>query len=426
MGFDSNNIEDYIPGDKYLHFEDLSIQSRLSDVDRPNVTVKNIHFKHRVLFSNKYSSCYFENCHFEKGLEFDVPAGSSTGKVSKTFDFDINLIDCRVDEIFNINDCTFDEKVRIHDCEILEESSKLCNQSSDKKSRCNFENTKFNDLADFWKTTFKTETIFYKTDFNATAVFSFVTFYKNVLFTYTLLAGKTIFAKTNFIKGMDISQAVISGELQLFDVYFDNEIFETKYFDRTNKKEYQNAIDKKAVIPTENKVHTFQILRKAFEDVGDYNDSTRMRRAEKKALREFNQGFKIQNNSEIWYKRLKKWFNDKVDLNSRDIITNDGIILLLNRLSNDYRTSFLRGSIFTAVIAGFFLSITLLFKTGYSFTINPLKFQWIKFIVFLNPLHDIKDIVSGPDIGSYIFDYLGRVFVGYGIYQTVQAFRKFR
>jgi hypothetical protein len=51
-----------------------------------------------------------------------------------------------------------------------------------------------------------------------------------------------------------------------------------------------------------------------------------------------------------------------------------------------------------------------------------------QFINFLNPAHSINYIDElNPFYGiPYVFDFLGRIAVGYGIYQTVQAFRKFR
>jgi len=51
--------------------------------------------------------------------------------------------------------------------------------------------------------------------------------------------------------------------------------------------------------------------------------------------------------------------------------------------------------------------------------------QWfIDFFIFLLPTHKITDIFSKPLWYHYLIDILGRIFVGYGIYQTVAAFRK--
>ncbi|MFL0096033.1 hypothetical protein [Tenacibaculum maritimum] len=53
------------------------------------------------------------------------------------------------------------------------------------------------------------------------------------------------------------------------------------------------------------------------------------------------------------------------------------------------------------------------------------------FLNFLNPTHKFNYL--GDDFSKYtlspsfyIWDFVGRIFVGYGIYQTIQAFRKYR
>ncbi|MCH8534854.1 MAG: hypothetical protein LAT51_07290 [Flavobacteriaceae bacterium] len=416
-------------------------------VSKPNIFNNRI-FDFKVVIKPTHRDLKFNNCLFKKKVLFKkgfhtVKVQSKQNEVEdffensdiKTNEFDINVTfenKCVFDKELNFKNIVFSGKVRIHDCNL---------------NKINFYNTSFNDLADFWNTEFKKPVIFHKTDFNSTAVFSMTTFKKNVLFTYSLLAGKSIFAKTEFKKGLDLSQAVISGELQLFDIHFEDEMFDTEYFKKSEKSLYRDAIDsgktcieydnekndciktKKLNIPIENKVHTFQILRKAFEDVGNYNDSTKMRRVEKSTLRLLNQQLskeKKKSDSRIWYARFCNWILSGFNVTYRDVFTNDGLILLLNRWSNNYRTNFWRGVFFTIIVASLFLTATLLFDQNTSFTLNPSKFQWKSLIIFLNPLHDIKDIIPDPNIGSYIFDYLGRIFVGYGIYQTVQAFRKFK
>ena len=62
------------------------------------------------------------------------------------------------------------------------------------------------------------------------------------------------------------------------------------------------------------------------------------------------------------------------------------------------------------------------------FDLNVMGYTIKQFINFLNPAHSINYIDElNPFYGiPYVFDFLGRIAVGYGIYQTVQAFRKFR
>jgi hypothetical protein len=54
---------------------------------------------------------------------------------------------------------------------------------------------------------------------------------------------------------------------------------------------------------------------------------------------------------------------------------------------------------------------------------NDLKY----FLEFLNPTHKFDYIQEdGLTTRFYLFDFIGRIFVGYGIYQFIQAFRKYK
>lgn len=414
MAFDKNKIDDVISGNEFPSFE--MYVNRPNIVNRQKVSIKNKRFEIRVLFSNKYASCYFENYHFEKGLEFDIPPGTSDGKVTRIFDFDIYLKECRIDNLLNMSECTFEKKVRLHDCEIHEVSEELRLKFPEESFGCRLINTKFKGLADFWKTTFKPATTFHKTDFLSTTVFSMATFEKNVLFTYSLFGGKTIFARTKFKKGIDLSQTIISGSLQPFDLKFQHNEFIAAYV-ANNDYEYQDCIDNRHIIPLVNKVRTFQVLKKAFEDTGNYYDSIVMNREEKLALRLLTQ----------------KRYKDKV----KSMNYGDKIIMWLNRWSNHYRSDFRNGILFTIGVTIVFGFLTLVFTKefenhfcwGCEFD-NDYFIKGVKFLFnFLNPARRIT-YLDNFDLKfygiAYVFDFFGRMAVGYGIYQTVQAFRKFK
>ncbi|MEO9954801.1 hypothetical protein [Nonlabens sp.] len=375
---------------------------------------KNTVFEQRVFIEHTANACSFENCHFKQGVIFSNPPIPANAFFNKVYSCRVRMIDCKIEKQLIITDCTFEKKVRFHDCEMEEFIPS---------------NAIFKDLADFWATNFLNKVIFYKTDFNETAVFSMSTFNKDVLFTYSLLAGKSIFNRTTFIQGLDISQAIISGQLKLMDLKFENYNFETRYYGNNNE-DYQAAIDhgkisrnkgqddryvEKLAIPLTNKRHTFQILKNQFEKSGNYADSTDMRREEKKALQKLTS-------------------NRKNDDDFKHTTKGDRFILWLNRWSNHYRSDFRNGIWFTLIV-GIASFLLVLMSTG-SFWSNIggdfdyTTFLWTieTFVSFLNPVHKmdyIKDL--NPCLGiAYVLDFLGRIFVGYGIYQTVQAFRKFK
>ncbi|WP_341199382.1 pentapeptide repeat-containing protein [Croceibacter atlanticus] len=320
---------------------------------------------------------------------------------TNVFSKEVLFKECDFLKLIQFDDLNFNGKFRMHDC-VLKEVS--------------FRNTTFNDLADFWSTSFNNNLIFHKTNFNETVVFSMATFSENVLFTYTLFGGKAIFSKTKFNKGLDFSQAIISGELKLFDLQINYTDFVAPYVG-IDDKVYQDYIDTTGKIPLVNKVHTFQVLKKAFEDIGNHSDSILMHREEKRALRALTK--------------------ERLRVKDKSVNKGDKTILWLNRWSNHYRSDFRNGLWFTVGVTVVFGFLTLLFTEEFQ-----RHFCWccefdkeyfikgVKFLFnFLNPARRITylDIFDLKFYGiAYLFDFLGRIAVGYGFYQTVQAFRKFK
>ncbi len=78
----------------------------------------------------------------------------------------------------------------------------------------------------------------------------------------------------------------------------------------------------------------------------------------------------------------------------------------------------------------FFFYCSLLTIKGFDYT----NFDWevcksyfSYYFDFMNPTHKIDYLdAKSPGAWSYLWDFCGRVFVSYGIYQTVQAFRKYK
>jgi len=109
-------------------------------------------------------------------------------------------------------------------------------------------------------------------------------------------------------------------------------------------------------------------------------------------------------------------------------------LVYLNKISNNHGLSWGRGLAFT-------LGISVLFYTLYLWGLDKLPFGWgwagwdsfwtatgtnLKyFIKFFSIAHDYDFMEEyGPSAGSYLADALGKIFIAYGIVQTVQAFRK--
>jgi len=109
----------------------------------------------------------------------------------------------------------------------------------------------------------------------------------------------------------------------------------------------------------------------------------------------------------------------------------------LNKLSNDFGRSWQKAAFFSVIIGIFFFYGVVIcsdqYSIGFPITFNKDLLQG--FFKFMNPLRffETESLFKAGEgkpsptlnIGSYFFDYLGRIFVAYGFYQTIQAFRKF-
>jgi hypothetical protein len=109
--------------------------------------------------------------------------------------------------------------------------------------------------------------------------------------------------------------------------------------------------------------------------------------------------------------------------------------LLLNYVSNNFGRRWIQGFIFSVAVGILLFSAVLWSTEEYSF---GFKTQWglfPAFVKFMNPLRffDLDNLffvsqkqrVVGFSGWSYFWDFLGRVLLAYGYYQTIQAFRRF-
>lgn len=134
--------------------------------------------------------------------------------------------------------------------------------------------------------------------------------------------------------------------------------------------------------------------------------------------------------------REVKNYYKQIDLFSNKFFTK--LSLFLNCISNDFGRNWILGFLFSFGIGFLFFYFLILSTNEYSFRF-PITFKWDftkSFLKFMNPLRhfDTEDIfktnnnlehILSLSNWSYLWDFLGRIFVAYGYYQTIQAFRKF-
>lgn len=356
----------------------------------PSLVLKNCIFLFKVSIRD-LQKLILTNCHFIGGIRL-------IGQIEQVFE----LTACHFHEQFLAKDFNFKVKARFRECHFH------CSPS--------FRNSKFMDLADFWRCEFHNPIIFYKTDFNDTVVFSSATFEKNVLFTYTLFGGRGIFGRTKFKAGFDFSQAIISGDLKFFDMKSNLEKFLSEYVGDDDEK-FRKSIEEDFIIPHINKVSTFQLLKYYYSKEGNFINEIDMQKNEKSSFSEL-----------IGYR--------KKDKNWKESTFGDSVILFLNRWTNHYKSDFRNGVSFIFLFSILFVLLILLFSQAFWDNVClDCEIDWLAFnkgvklyINFLNPAHKITyidDLIPLWGI-PYILDFLGRIIIGFGIYQTIQAFRKYK
>ncbi|MHA8070689.1 pentapeptide repeat-containing protein [Aquirufa ecclesiirivi] len=328
----------------------------------------------------------FINCIFTHEIQIK-------GAFQKQLTFEKN---CVFENGINLNGSQFDKKIRF--------------QNTVFKGICDFENARFEDLIDFWKSDFFNPVQFYKTDFLKTTVFSACTFHENVLFTYALFNGKTFFRGTQFNKGLDLSLSINSGEFNFFNLSLGN----FKSYIHNSEEDYMDLL-KSNEIPSINKKETFRLLKQYFEKNGDDLEYIKYLKLEKSPI------------VDILKYEIK---NSKLTLNSINKIF-EILSIWLNKRSNNHRDSYVRGILFTIIIGFVFFTLTVISLPNYQFEVLPNKWCMndfgMYFFTFMNPTHNIdlfKDLK--PTGFTYFWQTLGRIFIGYGIYQTIQAFRKLK
>lgn len=335
---------------------------------------KNTKFDCEVKLTNlKY--IILENCIFNKGFQL-----SSTEIENSNFK---NVI---FNSMADFSNSAFHKSARFHQCKFNDQTK--------------FKNTQFYGLADFHNSEFNKPTIFLKTDFLSRTVFSASVFNSNVLFTYTLIKDHFILRGTTFKKGLDLSLSLISGTINLFGLIIPD--YES-IPDIEDPFEYEDAVCKEGLIPYRNKRETFRILKKELQNQGNAIDALGMAAKEKTAYQQQLKSDR-ENKKGKWSRRAQNRF-----------------ILFLGRISNSHGESWTRG-------VGFTLAIGLLFFIPMFFSTECWEFNKIieYYFQFMLPTHSIDFLNElNPYPWTYILDFTGRIFVAFGYYQTVVAFRKF-
>ena len=199
------------------------------------------------------------------------------------------------------------------------------------------------------------------------------------------------------------------------DTVFPNEIGSSKE-DAKAKLEQQRDTYGQFKVVSEKVGNRFEALRFQAKEMTAYYES--IKSAEKKNY--------ILEKIYNFFKSIQIWVSNKFWKEER-------IILFVMKYSNNFRQSWVRGVLFTFLVGlipfiGFIWSLE---NTVWCFDSKDCICETLKifgyYFEFLNPAHktDFLKEHNNYRAGAYFFDFIGRILIGFGIYQTIQAFRKF-
>lgn len=354
------------------------------------VVFKNAKFEKKAYFQNVIfeSTVTFEKCYFKedaffkktifkepvqfyyffKNVDFEGAKFLSTTSFPKSYSNNINLSHCIFIETLDLSNSRFDQELNLND--------------STFNKNVNFQSAIFNKKVNAWNTTFKKD-----------LSFRWANFREKINLTDSFIKkGKTDFFGTNFEN----------------NAYFYNTEF--KRIDLKNSVIEKGVYFLGSTIKKCNR-ETNRIIKNQFAKQNNRIESLKYHH------REMSSYFQeLLYESYLNLKRFRLW----------GLLKNFGdlVILILNFLSNGFGLWWFAGIIFlfaTTTFVYYFYLLSLDLKISY----QQIEY-WKYYVQFIVPTHKFN-FIEGAILTdkSYIIDYLGRVVSAFGIYQTVQAFRKF-
>jgi putative membrane protein len=403
-----------------------------------------------------------ENAKFQKEVNFSKAIFYDAIYFSET-EFCTDIEDYAKESI-NFENAQFKRKVRFHHCKFY--------------NTVRFENTSFNKLVDFYCAHFYKPQQFHFTDFLDRAIFSNTEFNEEVQFLHCKVDNSYVrFESATFKKGLDISRSNFNDKVNFWNIEIEKS-GEQYIFNNPKSVKYANDFEVQDKTPTIYKQfrETYRIIKDNFYRQNNKIEgsefyikemSVYQRELLKKSVYNRLKCLKDLANTPS---SIKDFITKKVIITFIIIIylffvstiayktksvpfiltllltpfllfclfyLKDIILLLFNRFSNYFGTDWVRGVVFTMMIGSLF-SFFLLVQNYNLWYINIYDINaWIQSIGFLIRIINVVDmkpfeengnslvkLVDNNDTNNIIL-FIGRIFVTYGVYQTIQAFRKF-
>jgi len=314
--------------------------------------------------------------------------------------------------------CEFTDELNFGRTTVLKNASFFSSQMHGKTS---FTNTKFHGTANlflvqFFKginarhIVFNDTVNFHRSGYFQLADFRQCLFNKASNYAYSIFHAGADFKQCQFIESANFTGVTFKEEAEFSNSIFQDRLFlhEMKYTNNTNLNFEQCSIKDghlvfASIIPS-----------------GCFKSRSTAH------LFKYATFYKKDSITEMEYRvREMELYNKELKWTNRKDIENK-VVLFFNNISNKYGTKWLRGVLFTALSAFFFLILILFF--GSNSDIGSLD-VWIKGYIGTLNIFNFSDDVAGQEgvkltaLGTIIW-FFSKIFVSYGIYQTVAAFRK--
>jgi hypothetical protein len=326
------------------------------------------------------------------------------------FKRDVNFITCVFEKKTIFQENTFKQYFRLFgssfNTDVIFAYSELNNIvlfSNDKdivqfRGNVNFWGAKFK-ICKFWDFVFEKDVYFNNVIFDGPVFFNRTVFQGKVEFGSVETIGKTEFKENVYFNQAIINE--ISFTNILFDVY-------VSFNEATIKK-----------IKVDNVVFNKTALSLSGTTIDNVADEQSARLLKYEAIRASNQYMAL----ELKAKELRL-LNKHLPLSLKNL--KEKIVLTSNYLSNDYGQDWIRGIIFTIVSWIIFFSLFIIIRDGWGNTFIWSESYYLKEAAnYFWILNGMEGFGSKTNWVEFIIFFLGKIFIGYGIYQTISAFRKY-
>jgi uncharacterized Fe-S cluster-containing radical SAM superfamily protein len=367
------------------------------------------------ILQNEYN---FENCIFECEVNFErfLFKKNKANFMNSVFKKKANFGYAEFEKEVWFMDTVFEDDVSFWDTKFKQD---VC-----------FNRSIFLKKADFLQAFFYKESDFNKVQFNSYADFYRVNFRGFVDFSFSKFNGITNFHCSSFMNENKISNKAHSEDFSFWncvfgdvanftEIHFNGSLsFEGALFEKYinfHNTHFNNLNLNFSIIQNQScfsnvnvknaDIETYRVIKNEFAKINNRIEAIKYHQKEMQA-------YYVKLLSELFSK--KKW--KKLPSNLSDLF-----VLSLNAISNYFGSSWILGIVFTLSVAAIFFYFYL-----NSFNNFDYKIFWDNIWSFINPAHKImtfgKDKIPSS---AYFLDAVGRIFIGYGVFQTAQAFKKY-